>query len=154
MSTQVDEVIMGNVLQAGVGQAPARQAALKAGLPSTIPAVTINKVCGSGLKSVMIASQAIRCGDAKVIVAGGMENMTMAPHLLPAMRGGVKLGDAEIRDAMVYDGLTCSFESCHMGIHAEHIANRFHISREDQDQFSLQSQQRAAAAVEQGLFAE
>ena len=151
---QVDEVIMGNVLQAGVGQAPARQAALKAGLPSTIAAVTVNKVCGSGLKAVMIASQAIRCGDAKIVVAGGMENMTMAPHLMPALRGGVKLGNTELKDAMVHDGLTCAFEGCHMGNHAEHIANRFQVSREAQDQFSMQSQQRAAAAVEQGLFDE
>lgn len=150
----IDEVIMGNVIQAGVGQAPARQAALKAGLPDTIPAVTINKVCGSGLKAVMIASQAIRCGDASVIVAGGMENMSAAPHLVPALRGGVKFGDATIVDAMVHDGLTCSFRSCHMGLHAEHTARKFNVSRADQDQFALQSQQRAAAAVAQGWFRE
>jgi acetyl-CoA C-acetyltransferase len=150
----IDEVIMGNVIQAGVGQAPARQAALKAGLPDTIPAVTINKVCGSGLKAVMIASQAIRCGDASVIVAGGMENMSAAPHLVPALRGGVKLGDATMVDAMVHDGLTCSFRSCHMGMHAEHTARKFNVTRADQDQFALQSQQRAAAAVAQGWFRE
>ena len=115
------------------GQAPARQAALKGGLPSTIAAVTVNKVCGSGLKAVMLASQAIRCGDAKAIIAGGMENMTAAPHLVTAMRRGVKLGDSKMVDAMVHDGLTCSFESCHMGMHAEHIAKKFDVTREDQD---------------------
>lgn len=148
----VDEVIMGNVIGAGVGQAPARQAALKAGLPDTIPAVTVNKVCGSGLKAVMFASQAIRCGDANVIIAGGMENMSVAPHLVPAMRGGVKLGDATIVDAMVLDGLTCSFRSCHMGMHAEHIAKKYNVSREDQDRFSVSSQQRAAHAAKSGWF--
>ena len=150
----IDEVIMGNVIGAGVGQAPARQAALKAGLPSTIAAVTINKVCGSGLKAVMLADQAIRCGDAKAIVAGGMENMSAAPHLVPRLRSGVKLGDATMVDAMVHDGLTCSFESCHMGMHAEHIANRFDVSREEQDRFSAQSQQRATAAVDSNAFAD
>ena len=149
-----DEVIMGNVLQAGVGQAPARQAALKAGMPSTIAAVTVNKVCGSGLKAAMIADQAIRCGDASAIVAGGMENMTMAPHLSYSMRGGVKYGDAKLVDAMAHDGLTCAFHGCPMGNHAEHIAAKYNVSREDQDQFSLQSQQRAAKAIEAGMFAE
>lgn len=149
---QIDEVIMGNVIGAGVGQAPARQAALKAGLPPTIAAVTINKVCGSGLKSVMIASQAIRCGDASAIVAGGMENMSAAPHLAKGLRGGVKLGDTTLVDAMVSDGLTCSFESCHMGMHAEHIAGKFGASRSDQDQFALLSQQRAGRAMEEGVF--
>ena len=149
---QIDEVIMGNVIGAGVGQAPARQAALKAGLPSTVPAVTVNKVCGSGLKSVMIASQAIRCGDASAIVAGGMENMSAAPHLAKGLRGGVKLGDTTLVDAMVSDGLTCSFESCHMGMHAEHIAEKYGASRSDQDQFALLSQQRAGRAMEDGVF--
>lgn len=151
---QVDEVIMGNVLGAGVGQAPARQAALKGGLPSTIPAVTVNKVCGSGLKAVMLASQAIRCGDAKAIIAGGMESMSLAPHFVKGLRGGVKLGDIQMIDSMVHDGLTCSFNQCHMGSHAEHIANRFSVTREDQDQFALQSQQRAAKAIEAGWFDE
>ncbi len=151
---QIDEVIMGNVLAAGVGQAPARQAALKAGLPPTIAAVTVNKVCGSGLKAVMFADQAIRCGDANTIVAGGMENMSAAPHLSFAVRGGMKLGDASLVDAMVHDGLTCSFESCHMGMHAEHIAKKFNVTREDQDQFAATSQQRAAAAQKDGIFAE
>ena len=150
----VDEVIMGNVIGAGVGQAPARQAALKAGLPATIAAVTINKVCGSGLKAVMLADQAIRCGDASAIVAGGMENMSAAPHLAKGLRGGVKLGDSQMVDAMVHDGLTCSFESCHMGLHAEHIATKFSVTREDQDQFALLSQQRAAQAIADGVFSD
>ena len=149
---QIDEVIMGNVISAGVGQAPARQAALKAGLPSTVAAVTVNKVCGSGLKSVMIASQAIRCGDASAIVAGGMENMSAAPHLAKGLRSGVKLGDTTLVDSMVSDGLTCSFESCHMGMHAEHIAEKYGASRSDQDQFALLSQQRAGRAMEDGVF--
>lgn len=149
---QFDEVIMGNVLGAGVGQAPARQAALKAGMPSTIAAVTVNKVCGSGLKAVMFADQAIRCGDAKAIVAGGMENMSAAPHLVRRMRSGVKLGDNAMVDAMVFDGLTCSFEACHMGLHAEHIASKYEVTREDQDAFALQSQQRTVAAMEAGVF--
>ena len=153
-NSAIDEVIMGNVISAGVGQAPARQAALKAGLPSTIAAVTVNKVCGSGLKSVMFADQAIRCGDANLIVAGGMENMSGAPHLTFALRGGMKLGDANLTDAMVHDGLTCSFESCHMGMHAEHIAKKFNVTRTDQDEFAATSQQRAAAAQKDGVFAE
>lgn len=151
---QIDEVIMGNVIGAGVGQAPARQAALKGGLPSTIAAVTVNKVCGSGLKAVMFASQAIRCGDASAIVAGGMENMSAAPHLAKGIRGGVKLGDTQLVDAMVSDGLTCSFESCHMGLHAEHIAKKCEVTREDQDQFALISQQRASQAIANGVFAD
>lgn len=153
-ATDVDEVIMGNVIGAGVGQAPARQVALKAGLPTSIAAVTINKVCGSGLKAVMLADQAIRCGDASAIVAGGMENMSSAPHLATGLRGGVKLGDSKMVDAMVHDGLTCSFESCHMGLHAEHIAAKFNVTREDQDQFALVSQQRAAKAIADSVFAE
>lgn len=151
-AAKVDEVIMGNVISAGVGQAPARQAALKAGLPPTIAAVTVNKVCGSGLKSVMFADQAIRCGDASIIVAGGMENMSMAPHIARNLRGGVKLGDTTLQDAMVSDGLTCSFESCHMGLHAEHIAKKFNVSRDDQDSFAVVSQTRAAAAQKDGVF--
>ena len=151
---QIAEVIMGHVIQAGVGQAPARQAALKGGLPATIPAVTINKVCGSGLKAVMIAGQAIRCGDASAIVAGGMENMSMAPHVVHGLRGGVKLGDKPIMDAMVLDGLTCAFESCHMGMHAEYIGKKFDVTREDQDNFAARSQQRAAKAMSDGVFAD
>jgi acetyl-CoA C-acetyltransferase len=149
---RIDEVIMGNVIGAGVGQAPARQAALAAGLPNSIAAVTVNKVCGSGLKAVMLADQAIRCGDASAIVAGGMENMSASPHLMQQLRGGVKLGDASVVDAMVHDGLTCSFESCHMGMHAEHIARKFEVTREQQDEFSAASQRRAAAAIESGCF--
>ena len=149
----IDEVIMGNVIGAGVGQAPARQAALAAGLPNSIAALTINKVCGSGLKAVMLADQAIRCGDASVIVAGGMENMSAAPHIVKNLRGGLKLGDGTLTDAMVFDGLTCSFENCHMGMHAEHIANKFEVTREQQDEFSAASQKRASAAIESGVFA-
>ena len=150
----IDEVIMGNVIGAGVGQAPARQAALKGGLPTSVPALTVNKVCGSGLKSVMLASQAIRLGDAKAIIAGGMESMTNAPHLVPGAREGFRLGDGSIVDSMVSDGLTCAFESCHMGMHAEHIARAHNVTREDQDVFSAESQKRAAAAVEAGVFAD
>lgn len=151
---QVNEVIMGNVIGAGVGQAPARQAALKGGLPSTIAAVTVNKVCGSGLKAVMLADQAIRCGDASAIVAGGMENMSAAPHIARGLRGGIKLGDGSLVDAMVADGLTCAFEACHMGMHAEHIGKKFEVTRADQDQFALLSQQRAAQAMADGVFAD
>ncbi len=148
---QINEVILGNVITAGVGQAPARQAALKAGLPPTISAVTINKVCGSGLKAVMLADQAIRCGDAAAIVAGGMENMTAAPHLA-RVRSGVKLGDTPLQDAMVLDGLTCSFEGCHMGLHAEHTAREYNVTRDMQDELALVSQQRAVQAIEEGVF--
>ncbi|MCP4816452.1 MAG: acetyl-CoA C-acetyltransferase [Planctomycetaceae bacterium] len=148
---QINEVILGNVITAGVGQAPARQAALKAGLPPTISAVTINKVCGSGLKAVMLADQAIRCGDATAIVAGGMENMTAAPHLA-RVRSGVKLGDTPLQDAMVLDGLTCSFEGCHMGLHAEHTAREYNVTRDMQDELALVSQQRAVQAIEEGVF--
>lgn len=150
----IDEVIMGNVIGAGIGQAPARQAALKGGLPTSVPALTVNKVCGSGLKSVMLASQAIRLGDAKAIIAGGMESMTNAPHLVPGAREGFRLGDGSIVDSMVSDGLTCAFESCHMGMHAEHIAREHNVTREDQDVFSAESQKRAASAVEAGVFAD
>jgi acetyl-CoA C-acetyltransferase len=148
---RVDEVIMGNVLGAGIGQAPARQAALKGGLP---PTITVNKVCGSGLKAVMLANQAIRCGDASTIVAGGMESMSQAPHLARGLRTGTKLGDIQLIDAMVYDGLTCAFESCHMGMHAEHIAKKYSVTRQDQDEFALASQQRAAEAIAAGYFKE
>lgn len=152
--SRIEEVIMGNVLGAGVGQAPARQAALKANIPPTVSAVTVNKVCGSGLQAVMFAAQAIRVGDAHAIVAGGMENMTRAPHLLFNLRAGQKLGDSKLIDSMVFDGLTCAFEGCHMGNHAEHIATKFGVSREDQDRFAAQSQQRAAKAISDGVFQE
>lgn len=149
---QIDEVIMGNVIQAGLGQNPARQAALAAGLPDTIAALTVNKVCGSGLKAVMLAAQAIRAGDADVILAGGMESMSRAPYLLPGARGGWKFGDQKAVDAMMHDGLWCAFENCHMGNSAEHIAVKCQVSRAEQDRFSAQSQARAAAAWEKGLF--
>ncbi len=151
---QIDEVIFGNVLGAGLGQAPARQAALKGGLPHSIAAVTINKVCGSGLKAIMLADQVIRAGDANAIVAGGMESMSQAPHLARGLRSGVKLGDIHLVDAMVLDGLTCSFDRCHMGLHAEHIARKYNVSRSDQDQFALQSQQRASSAISAGHFSD
>jgi acetyl-CoA C-acetyltransferase len=148
----VDEVILGNVLQAGVGQNPARQAALKARLPDTIAAVTINKVCGSGLKAVMMAAQAIRAGDANVIVAGGMESMSRAPYLVFGARAGWRLGDQKVVDAMIHDGLWCAFEDWHMGEAAEHIAEKCSIDRPEQDRFAAQSQQRAAAAWTAGHF--
>jgi acetyl-CoA C-acetyltransferase len=149
---RIDEVIFGNVLQAGVGQNPARQAALKAGLPDSIAAVTINKVCGSGLKAVMLAAQALRAGDAELIAAGGMESMSRAPYLLFGARTGWKYGDQKVVDAMIHDGLWCAFEGWHMGEAAEHIAGKCAVTRQDQDRFSAQSQQRAAAAWEQGKF--
>ncbi len=148
----VDEVIMGVVLQAGLGQNPARQSALKAGLPDTIAALTVNKVCGSGLKAVMLAAQAIRAGDADVILAGGMESMSRAPHLLFNTRGGWKIGDQKAVDAMIHDGLWCAIENWHMGEAAEHIASKCGITRGDQDRFSAQSQQRAALAWQSGTF--
>ena len=149
---QVDEVILGNVIQAGVGQNPARQAALKAGLPDSIAAFTVNKVCGSGLKAVMLAAQAIRAGDADLIAAGGIESMSRAPHILFGTRTGWKYGDQKAVDAMIHDGLWCPFEDWHMGEAAEHIAQKCHVSRAEQDRFSAQSQHRAAAAWEQGAF--
>ncbi len=151
---RVEEVIFGNVIQAGVGQNPARQAALKAGLPDSIAAVTVNKVCGSGLKAVMLAAQAIRAGDAELIAAGGMESMSRAPYLLFGARTGWKFGDQKAVDAMIHDGLWCAFEGCHMGESAEYIAARCSISRAEQDRFSAQSQHRAAAAWQQGAFAD
>jgi acetyl-CoA C-acetyltransferase len=149
---QIEEAIMGNVVSAGVGQAPARQAALHAGLPDDLPAVTINKVCGSGLKAVMLAAQAIRAGDADVLVAGGMESMSNAPYLLPGARTGYRLNDQKVVDAVVHDGLWCAFEDIHMGNEAEIIAEKFCISRQEQDAFALESHQRAAAATEAGRF--
>jgi acetyl-CoA C-acetyltransferase len=151
----VDEVIMGCVIQAGLGQNPARQAAIHGGLPHTISAVTVNKVCGSGLQAVMQATQSIRAGDNDVVIAGGFENMSRAPYLLQNARtGGFKYGDQTATDAMINDGLFCAFENCHMGNSAEHIANKHNVSRADQDRFSAQSQQRAAAAWTEGRFAE
>src|SRR6516165_149118 len=149
---QIDEVILGNVLQAGVGQNPARQAALKAGLPDRIAAFTVNKVCGSGLKAVMLAAQAIRAGDADLLVAGGIESMSRAPYLLLGARSGWKYGDQQVVDAMIRDGLWCAFENWHMGEAAEHIAAKCGVTRADQDRFAVQSHQRAAAAWERGSF--
>src|SRR6266849_5483192 len=148
----IDEVIMGNVVSAGIGQAPARQAAIGAGLSVDIPAFTVNKVCGSGLKAVMLAAQAIRAGDEQVFVAGGMESMSNAPYLLPKARTGYRMGDGKIIDSVVHDGLWCAFENIHMGNEAEIIAEKFSITRDEQDRFALQSHQRAAAATAAGRF--
>jgi acetyl-CoA C-acetyltransferase len=148
----IDEAIMGNVVSAGIGQAPARQAAIRAGLPDDLPVFTVNKVCGSGLKAVMLAAQAIRAGDAQAFVAGGMESMSNAPYLLTKARTGYRMGDGELIDAVVRDGLWCAFENIHMGGEAEIIAEKFGVTREEQDQFSLQSHQRAAAATAAGRF--
>ncbi|PIT45139.1 acetyl-CoA C-acetyltransferase [Snodgrassella alvi] len=151
----VNEVIMGNVLQAGLGQSPARQAALGAGIPSTVPAFTINKVCGSGLKSVVLATQSILTGDNDIVVAGGMENMSQAPYLLGSKaRWGLKMGNAELYDTMVNDGLTCATNHYHMGITAENIAEQYAISRQEQDELALRSQQLATQAINNGEFIE
>ncbi len=143
---QVDEVIFGQVLTAGAGQNPARQAAIEAGLPATVPSMTINKVCGSGLKTVHLAAQAIKCGDAEIIVAGGQENMSLAPHVLPKSRSGVKMGDWKMQDSMIVDGLWDAFNDYHMGITAENIAKEYDISREEQDEFAAATQQKTEAA--------
>jgi len=150
---QVNEVILGHVLQGGTGQAPARQALIKSGLPSSVSALTINKVCGSGLKAVMLAAQSIKAGDAQVVVAGGQESMSNAPHYLYNMRGGVKIGDQTLVDGMIKDGLWCAFCDVHMGNHAEYTANKGQVSRQRQDEFSVQSHLKAAAAQEAGKFA-
>jgi acetyl-CoA C-acetyltransferase len=148
----VDEVIMGNVLQAGVGMGPARQAAIKAGIPFTATAFTVNKICGSGMKALHLAAQSILLNEADIIVAGGMENMSRAPYLLQQARGGYRMGNNIIIDEMVHDGLTCSINQYHMGITAENIAEKYHISREEQDEFSAWSQQKAANAIKEGKF--
>jgi acetyl-CoA C-acetyltransferase len=150
----VDEVLMGQVLQAGVGQAPARKAALLAGLPDTTSATTINRVCGSGLKSIMLAAAEIKAGDAEVVVAGGMESMNLAPYLLPKARFGYRLGNGQLLDATIQDGLWCTIENCHMGTHAERVAIKDHVTREDQDRFALTSHERAIAAIDAGRFAD
>jgi acetyl-CoA C-acetyltransferase len=149
---EVDEVIMGNVVSAGGGQAPARQAAVRGGVPATIPAMTINKVCGSGLKAVMLAAQSIRAGDARLVVAGGMESMSQVPYFVRGMRHGVKFGDQTLQDGLIYDGLWCSFGDCHMGGHAEYTADKAGVSREDADAFAYRSHQKAVAAMEEGRF--
>ncbi|MEZ4423231.1 MAG: acetyl-CoA C-acetyltransferase [Gemmatimonadota bacterium] len=148
----IDEVIMGNVVTAGAGQAPARQAAVRSGIPATVPALTVNKVCGSGLKAVMLAAQAVKAGDARLVVAGGMESMSNVPFYLRGLREGVKFGDQTVQDGLIYDGLWCSFGHCHMGGHAEYTAAKAGVSREDADQFSLRSHQKAIDAIEAGRF--
>ncbi|WP_122668808.1 acetyl-CoA C-acetyltransferase [Pseudomonas viridiflava] len=149
---QVDEVIMGQVLTAGAGQNPARQAAIKAGLPFAVPAMTLNKVCGSGLKALHLATQAIRCGDAEIIIAGGQENMSLANYVLPGARTGLRMGHATMIDTMISDGLWDAFNDYHMGITAENLAEKYEISREAQDAFAASSQQKATAAIEGGRF--
>ena len=152
-TAEIDDVLMGQVLQAGAGQAPARQAALGAGLRDATPATTINRVCGSGLKAIMLAAAQIRAGDAELVVAGGMESMNRAPYLLPGARFGYRLGNGELVDSTVADGLWCSLEGCHMGTHAERVAIREQVSRADQDAFALESHRRAVAAQDAGRFA-
>ncbi len=149
---QVNEVILGQVLQAGAGQNPARQAVIKAGLPHGVPAMTINKVCGSGLKAVMLAAQAIRDGDSEIVIAGGQENMSLAPHVLPGSRDGQRMGDWKLVDSMIVDGLWDVYNQYHMGITAENVAKKYGIGREEQDALALASQQKAAAAQDAGRF--
>ncbi|WP_394137311.1 acetyl-CoA C-acetyltransferase [Cytobacillus oceanisediminis] len=149
---QIDEVILGNVLQAGLGQNPARQAALIAGLPESVSAMTINKVCGSGLKAVHLAAQAIMAGDAEAVIAGGMENMSQAPYILKNARNGFKMGDQKLVDSMISDGLWCAFNDYHMGVTAENLCTKYDLSREEQDEFAAGSQEKAARAIEEGKF--
>ena len=149
---QVDEVILGQVLTAGVGQNPARQSSIHAGIPERVPAMTINKVCGSGLKAVSMAAQAIALGDAEIVVAGGQESMSQAPHVLPNSRNGQRMGDWKLDDTMIRDGLWDAFNQYHMGVTAENLAEKYSISRQEQDEFAAQSQQRAVAAMEAGHF--
>jgi acetyl-CoA C-acetyltransferase len=152
VETAVDDVLMGQVLQAGAGQAPARQATILAGLPVTTSATTINRVCGSAMKAIMLGAAEIKAGDADVVVAGGMESMNGAPYLLPRARFGYRLGNGELIDATVHDGLWCAIEGCHMGTHAERVAIKDHVSRADQDAFALRSHQRAIAAIDESRF--
>lgn len=149
---QVDEVILGQVLTAGAGQNPARQAAIKAGLPYSVPALTLNKVCGSGLKALHLAAQAIRCGDAEVVIAGGQENMSLAPYVMPSARTGQRMGHGQLVDSMISDGLWDAFNDYHMGITAENLVDKYGLSREQQDAFAAASQQKAVAAIEAGRF--
>lgn len=148
----VDDVIVGNVVSAGLGQAPARQAAFRGGLPETVGAMAVNRVCGSGLQAVILAAQAVRAGDAELVVAGGMESMSNAPHLLPGLRKGVRLGDRELVDAVVHDGLWCTFGECHMGGHAEYTAWKAGITREEADRYALESHRKAVRASDDGKF--
>lgn len=149
----INDVVLGNVLQAGLGQNPARQAAIRAGIPEAVPATSINVVCGSGLKSVIMAAQSVAAGDADAVLAGGMENMSAAPYLLDKARWGYRMGNGTLTDSVVHDGLSCAFNHYHMGITAENVAQRYGISREEQDEAALRSQQRAVAATESGAFA-
>ncbi|WP_176507698.1 MULTISPECIES: acetyl-CoA C-acetyltransferase [Pseudomonas] len=149
---QVDEVILGQVLTAGAGQNPARQAAIKAGLPYSVPALTLNKVCGSGLKALHLAAQAIRCGDAEVVIAGGQENMSLAPYVMPSARTGQRMGHGQLVDSMISDGLWDAFNDYHMGITAENLVEKYGLSREQQDAFAAESQRKAVAAIEAGRF--
>ncbi len=149
-AAEVDEVILGQVLTAGAGQNPARQAAMNAGLPHAVPAMTLNKVCGSGLKALHLAAQAIRCGDAEVVIAGGMENMSLAPYVMPAARTGLRMGHGKLVDSMIQDGLWDAFNDYHMGITAENLVEKYGITREAQDAFAASSQQKAIAAIEAG----
>ncbi|WP_374443535.1 acetyl-CoA C-acetyltransferase [Pseudomonas panipatensis] len=151
-AASVDEVILGQTLTAGSGQNPARQSALKAGLPHSVPAMTINKVCGSGLKALHLATQAIRCGDAQVVIAGGQESMSLAPYVMPDARSGLRMGHAKLVDSMIHDGLWDAFNDYHMGITAENLVDKYGISREAQDAFAAESQRKAAAAIEAGRF--
>lgn len=151
---QIDEVIMGNVLQAGLGQNPARQASILAGLPQEVPAMTINKVCGSGLKTIHLATQAIKAGDAEIVVAGGMENMSQAPYLLMNAREGFRMGNQKAVDSMISDGLWCAFNDYHMGVTAENLCSNYNLTREEQDEFAARSQQRATEAIDSGRFEE
>ena len=153
-AAQVDEVILGHVLSAGSGQNSARQAAVQAGLPHAVPALTLNKVCGSGLKAVQLGAQTIRCGEAEVVIAGGMENMSLAPYVLPKARTGLRMGHAELLDSMIVDGLWDAFNDYHMGVTAENLVAKYAISREAQDAFAAASQHKAAAAIEAGRFAD
>src|SRR5437762_7175317 len=150
----VDEVIMGCVIQAGLGQNPARQAALGGGLPPSVAAVTVNKVCGSGLKAVMMAAQGIQLGDTEIVVAGGMESMSNAPYLIPKGREGYRLGNGTLVDSMIQDGLWCSFDDQHMGCTGEIVSERSHVSRAEQDEYALNSHRKAAAAIASGKFKE
>ena len=150
----VEEVVMGNVMQGGVGQAPARQAAIHGGISASVPALTVNKVCGSGLKAVMLAAQSIRAGDQAVVVAGGMESMSRVPYYVRGLRGGVKFGDQTVEDGLIHDGLWCSFGQCHMGGHAEYTAAKAGITRDEADAFAYGSHQKAVAAIEAGKFSD
>src|ERR1017187_8785588 len=149
----VDEVVMGNVVSAGLGQNPARQAALRGGLPDRVAAMTINKVCGSGLKAVALAAQAIQTENGEVIVAGGMESMSNCPYLLPTARAGMRIGHSQVLDAMIQDGLWDAFHNCHMGMTGEWVAEKYHVTREEQDEFAVNSHRKAVAAQKAGRFA-